>query len=249
MGIYRTLITLFVVFYLGTFQVIGQTESIDSLDINSKKFKVGEYIIPSSMMAYGYVSLFSQKVRSFDYTVQEKLSSDKKFSLDDYLIFGPLVSHGILEIAGIKSENTLADQIGLYGLSTALNALLVYPVKRLTVRERPDGSDLHSFPSGHTSNAFVGAEFFWQEHKTNSPILALVGYFMATATGYLRIYNNKHWMSDVLTGAGTGIVSTKLVYYLYPKIRKHIFKDHENITAAPFAHSGFAGVFISVRLE
>ncbi|MNL72165.1 hypothetical protein D3C87_1974290 [compost metagenome] len=34
------------------------------------------------------------------------------------------------------------------------------------------------------------------------------------------MYNNKHWLSDVVAGAGFGILSTKVAYYLYPRLKK-----------------------------
>jgi membrane-associated phospholipid phosphatase len=52
----------------------------------------------------------------------------------------------------------------------------------------------------------------------------IAGYAMAFSTGYLRMYNNKHWLSDVIAGAGIGIASTKLAYWLYPKIESKLFK-------------------------
>lgn len=68
-----------------------------------------------------------------------------------------------------------------------------------------------------------------------------LGYTMATGTGFLRIYNNRHWLTDVITGAGIGIFSVKLSYWLYPKIftekrnRKGVFVaplyDGKNIGA------------------
>jgi membrane-associated phospholipid phosphatase len=43
---------------------------------------------------------------------------------------------------------------------------------------------------------------------------------MATATGVLRVMNNRHWLSDVITGAGIGILTTKFSYWLYSKWEK-----------------------------
>jgi membrane-associated phospholipid phosphatase len=48
---------------------------------------------------------------------------------------------------------------------------------------------------------------------------------MATATGFLRMYNDKHWFSDVMAGAGIGILSTKIAYWLYPLLKNVIFKN------------------------
>ena len=68
----------------------------------------------------------------------------------------------------------------------------------------------------------VGAEIFWQEYNHKSKWLASSGYLIAATTGYLRMYNNKHWFSDVVAGAGIGILSTKITYWLLPKIMSKI---------------------------
>jgi membrane-associated phospholipid phosphatase len=85
---------------------------------------------------------------------------------------------------------------------------------------RPDGSTYNSFPSGHTSTAFMGAQFMWEEYKDVSPWYGIAGYAVATTTGVLRLYNNRHWVSDVVTGAGIGMLSTKAAYWLYPKLQR-----------------------------
>ncbi|GEP93672.1 hypothetical protein SAMN05660909_05620 [Chitinophaga terrae (ex Kim and Jung 2007)] len=40
----------------------------------------------------------------------------------------------------------------------------------------------------------------------------------AVFTGVYRTVNDKHWVSDVVAGAGFGILSTELAYWLFPKI-------------------------------
>lgn len=54
-----------------------------------------------------------------------------------------------------------------------------------------------------------------------SPWYSVAGYTIATATAYSRLLNNRHWISDVLAGAGIGILSTELGYW----ITGLIFKD------------------------
>jgi membrane-associated phospholipid phosphatase len=90
----------------------------------------------------------------------------------------------------------------MYAMSLGLANIVVMPVKHWTAERRPDSSDLLSFPSGHTATAFVSAEFLRQEYKHLSPWITTGGYAMAVLTGYLRMYNNKHWLSDVAAGAG-----------------------------------------------
>lgn len=90
---------------------------------------------------------------------------------------------------------------------------MVNTLKQTTNVERPDGSNKHSFPSGHTATAFMTATMFTKEYGHKSPWVGVGAYSVATATGLMRMANNKHWLSDVLTGAGIGILSTEVGYY------------------------------------
>jgi membrane-associated phospholipid phosphatase len=56
------------------------------------------------------------------------------------------------------------------------------------------------------------------------PAIAIGGYALATATGALRMANNKHWASDVAMGAAIGIASAELAYWAYPKLKKSLNK-------------------------
>ena len=95
--------------------------------------------------------------------------------------------------------------------------------KNLTKVERPDGSARNSFPSGHTATAFMGAELLRREYWNVSPWIGIAGYAVAAGTGFFRIYNNRHWLTDVLAGAGVGILSVQAAYWLYPAISKTFF--------------------------
>jgi membrane-associated phospholipid phosphatase len=119
----------------------------------------------------------------------------------------------------------------------------VFPVKSFTAENRPDGSNRLSFPSGHTACAFMSAEFLRQEYKDVSPWYGIAGYAAAAGTGFLRMYNNKHWLSDVVAGAGVGIISTRLSYWIYPVIKKKLFKDKDVHTLVmPMYQQGSLGV-------
>jgi membrane-associated phospholipid phosphatase len=125
-----------------------------------------------------------------------------------------------MNIGGIESRHKLFDMAILYTLSNVLNAGVVYGAKNITTRERPDRSDNHSFPSGHASTAFVAAEFLHQEYKDKSIWISVGGYGIATLVSAARMYNNQHWVSDVVAGAGIGILSTKIAYWSYPYLQK-----------------------------
>ncbi len=87
------------------------------------------------------------------------------------------------------------------GVSSATTIGLKYTVKR----ERPDGSDNHSFPSAHTMLAFEGATFI---HRRYGFKYAAAAYLGAAFVGYSRIEADKHYLSDVLAGAAIGSLSS-----------------------------------------
>lgn len=162
---------------------------------------------------------------------------------DNYLQYGIGFSVFGLHALGIQGKNNFRDQAMLYLLSNAIMGAIVNPVKRITRLQRPDGYGQNAFPSGHTATAFVRAEFLYQEYKGISPWYGVAGYAMATTVGYVRIYNNKHWMRDVIAGAGIGIASTKLAYMIYPAIQRWLFKNKEIKTAImPFYENRNVGI-------
>ena len=107
-----------------------------------------------------------------------------------------------------------------HAMSVALMAGIVNALKYSAQVERPDGTDLRSFPSGHTATAFMTATMLNKEYGYRSPWIGIGAYSVAAATGLMRMANNKHWLSDVMTGAGVGIVATEMGYYLTDLIFK-----------------------------
>lgn len=185
--------------------------------------KVKSFIVPAVLISYGLVSLGNNAIRTLDFNNRAELQEDHPLfanHVDNYLQFAPMVAVYGLNLAGIKGKHGVVDQTGLYLLSFGIMGATTSIVKRTVDRPRPDGSNNYSFPSGHTANAFAAAEFLNQEYRDVSPWIGYAGYTVATATGVLRLYNNKHWLSDVVAGAGVGIASTKIAYLIYPHLRK-----------------------------
>lgn len=112
-------------------------------------------------------------------------------------------------------------------------------LKDKTHKQRPSGGDFRSFPSGHTSLAFAAAEFMRMEYKDVSPWYGYAAYSVATATGALRMFNKVHWFSDVLAGAGVGILSTKISYFTYPWLKRKLAGKKElNFQVTPVVQNG-----------
>lgn len=87
-------------------------------------------------------------------------------------------------------------------------------------RERPDattspngwGKGGDSFPSLHTTVAFaVGTVFAESGNDEYRWIRRIIGYGVAGATGYVRVQENVHWLSDTVAGAALGIATARFV--------------------------------------
>lgn len=142
-----------------------------------------------------------------------QLLSDFKTGIDDYLqFFGPTAVVG-LKLAGVEGRSDWPRLLANAALSYGIMAGFVNGIKYTAKEMRPDGSTANSWPSGHTATAFVGATLLHKEYGlTRSPWYSVAGYGLATATGVMRVLNNRHWVSDVMSGAGIGILSTELGY-------------------------------------
>lgn len=184
--------------------------------------------IPVGMIGVGALTAFSPTLKKANLFVREEIYMDRtnqnQFHLDNYTLFAPAVAVYALNLAGIKGKNNFVDRSIMYVMSNAIANGLVFSTKKLAGVTRPDSSDHYSFPSGHTAEAFVSAEFMRQEYKDVSPWLGVAGYTAAVATGVLRMYNNKHWLNDVVVGAGVGVLSVRLSYWLYPVLKNTILQ-------------------------
>ena len=221
--VYSTFLSVLV---FGQTQFNKQDSSLYShgLKIRSSSYKSAKsYILPLALTAYGLVALENDGLRSLNISTKNEIVEDHpgfKSSVDNYLQFSPAAATFALKLSGYQGEHNTWKSARLYLTSSILMAGSVYLLKNATQVVRPDGTSHSSFPSGHTATAFSGAEFMHQEFKHSNPILSYTGYLAAGATGVLRMYNNKHYLSDVITGAGVGILTTKLAYWLDSKLFK-----------------------------
>ena len=142
-----------------------------------------------------------------------QLVTDFKTGIDDYTqFFGPAMTVG-LKLGGYEGRSDWPRLLASAAASYAIMAGFVNGIKYSAKEMRPDGSTANSWPSGHTATSFVGATLLHKEYGlTRSPWWSVAGYGVATATGVMRVLNNRHWISDVMSGAGIGIMSTELGY-------------------------------------
>ena len=181
---------------------------------------VGVPIFVAGILAKKEKRAFRQDYKNS--SVKTRLVTHFKSSVDDYLqYFSPVLTVG-MKIGGVEGRSDWLRFGASAAMSYGIMAGLVNTIKYTAKEMRPDGSTANSWPSGHTATAFVGATILHKEYGlTRSPWFSVLGYSTATATAIMRVLNNRHWVSDVLSGAGIGIMSGELGYMIGDLIFKN----------------------------
>ena len=242
-------IFLFLLSLLIVLPCSAQTTS-DSLAVESD-FKAGGLILPLSLIGagtLGFVEPIKEMCVDFQGNVNNWRGDCHSIVVDDYLQYVPLASVYGLSLLGADAKHNYVDRTLEVGVAGVALVGIVGGAKYLIRRERPDGSDFNSFPSGHSAKAFMGAELVRIEYGEEHPWLAVGAYTIATATGALRVYNNHHLLPDVIAGAGVGILSARIGYWLLPYTRRMMHRlTGWDVFVAPAASVEGAGINAVVR--
>lgn len=206
------------IFILLVLSWINLSFSQDKIETQQKTNFHTEYIVSGLLISCGITSFLSEKIRNIDYKTRDFANSNLikiRNRSDDFIQFAPAATVYVLNALNVKGKHSWQNATIIYAGSMAIAGALVLPTKYSVGRLRPDNSAYNSFPSGHTATAFASAEFLRREYSDVSPWIGVAGYIMATHIGAMRVINNRHWLSDVVAGAGIGILSTSLSYYIY----------------------------------
>lgn len=188
-----------------------------------KELRCRQFVIPLFFIGIGFLGVLFKELHSYiDMGIRDWILSIgvSHTLVADYLQHAPVVVVYMLGFCGIKGKHNLRDKTVILLLSYIVSTLLVHSLKYMLGVMRPDGSAFNAFPSGHTTTAFMSAEFFWLEYKDRFKFLGKLGYLTASATGLLRIYTNRHWLTDVIAGTGFGILSTRLSYLIFLQVKQ-----------------------------
>lgn len=214
------------------------------------KFNPVQLIVPGTLIGVGVIGLECDWMKYQNKEIKEELQEniDKKFTIDDFSQYVPMVATYGLNLCGVKGKHGYGDLTIILGTAYSLMGITVNVTKNLTKVERPDGSARNSFPSGHTATAFMGAELLRREYWKVSPWIGVAGYAVAAGTGFFRIYNNRHWLTDVLAGAGVGILSVQAAYWLYPVVSKTFFRKQylKNTFISPYLSEQSKGLSCTI---
>lgn len=218
----------FLIFWLKSYGQPSDSLSID-YSSNQSRFKWKQLIIPTALIGYGVIGIESDQIKYFNSEIKDELKEniDEKVTIDDFSQYLPALSVYGLNFSGVKGKNDITDRTIIISTAYLVMTTSVLSLKSITKVQRPDGSSFNSFPSGHTATAFVGAEFLWQEYKDKSIWYGISGYIVAAGTGFFRMYNDRHWFTDVAAGAGIGILSTKFAYWIFPYLNKKFIKTEK----------------------
>ncbi len=219
----------------------------DTIPIVRYDFKATRLILPLSLITVGALGTAIDGMH--DYHLFTRSEKNNPLKVDDYMEWGMFGWVFVNDLIG-KEKHNWVDQFFLLGMAEGMNALMVQSLKTWVNEPRPDGGN-YSFPSGHTANAFLGAHLNFKEFKDSSMLQALSGYPLAAFVAFARVYSNRHWVADVVAGAGFGILSVELSYLAYFPIRNAIVKglnkkkQHTALIIAPTIHPGGAGLYLS----
>ncbi|MDR6736699.1 phosphatase PAP2 family protein [Sphingobacterium sp. 2149] len=222
----------------------NESNNLDSLD---KMYKPNykTMIIPSLCIGYGILSLTNPRIQEINSSTRFEIGehSLSHINFDNYTQFVPGALVYGLNAIGIKGIHGFRDRNLILATTLLISTAIVTPTKHLVSEERPDGSNNLSFPSGHTATAFATAHFMFREYRAHNLWLSLLGYPFAIFTGTYRTFNDKHWVGDVVAGAGIGILSTELAYWSFPKLSELFSSKREkNSLVLPYYQSNKLGV-------
>lgn len=199
-------------------------------------------IIPGILIGYGLTTIKDNGLYSSYEAQKDvkRVFKGRQSRIDDFLIYSPYIEFAALTLFKVRCKNDLVNTGLLILKSQLIMAAIVFPMKQLTSQMRPYAHDslltakrldenldveafkaqykkdkpnaFHSLPSGHTAQAFCAATVVYREYRHKSPWYGIGAYTLASTVGLYRMINNKHWMSDVITGAGIGILSANIAY-------------------------------------
>lgn len=158
------------------------------------------YLLPAAAVVGGS-SFADDQVKAHFKGHDEHDSLARAGEISSWLYYGPIQA-GIY-IAGEVSDDPKLSDTGKKALASLLGTQsIIQPLKYLTRRRRPDGSNRQSFPSAGAGAASSIIPAVYHEYGL---VPATVTAVSAAFIGFSRIYGNQHHLSDVLAGYAIGL--------------------------------------------
>jgi len=175
---------------------------------DSSVFRPGQLIVPGVLISSG-VGIHCFGHDAIDVPVnnwfQQTLRAGRPaLRFDDYIQYVPITMDLGLGLLGVPAKHGFVDRLVEGSLSCLMLGAVSGLMKEVIDSPRPGGGKHNSFPSGHTDWVFVGATLVRLEYGWGWGAGA---YAIATTVAVMRNYNNRHWLSDCVCGAGLGILA------------------------------------------
>ena len=151
---------------------------------------------------------------------------DHAASISDLFLYGAFV--GTIPLIPVISNKNYSKALKMSLNVISLNGIITNIVKMTVKRQRPDSfyktredadDSFRSFFSGHTSTTFAlgtsNAILLSEAYPEKKKLIWFANLSLATATGYLRIAGDKHYLSDVFCG---GIIGYFVAKYAHEKV-------------------------------
>lgn len=204
--------------------------------LNKTDYAVGVGIVGTTLL-----------IMQFDEDIKEFANKNKSDTLDKlapaFRKFGEFYPPLILLSTGYLFDNEKSIETGIYATEASLLGLgITFVGKNIFARARPytgNGSnswgnesfnkDFSSFPSGHSTVSFATATVIAEMYK-NKKGIAPAAYTLATLAAFSRVYNDKHWASDIFLGSCIGYLTAKTFInvkrnsdsFLGPQLNDHL---------------------------
>ena len=194
----------------------------DSLCVadESCRFRPQQLVAPALLITTGAVGVSNGWFCDRKNDVRDNFEDwrgDRRLKIDEYVQYLPVAAHLGLGFVGADARHSFRERIVVAATGCIIMQNIVSVTKHFVNEKRPDSNATNSFPSGHTATAFVGAEMVRKEY---GDAWGAGAYVIAGSIGFLRLYNDRHWLNDVLAGAGIGILAANAAYWILPAERK-----------------------------
>lgn len=194
----------------------GEETSAEA-DTTGCSFNARRLIVPGALIGIGALGVSIGPFVKARKWVNKEVGYHNMHRVDDYLQYVPLAAYLGLEYCGLKAQRPIVDRTLTAATGFVLMSAVTFGAKKSVRAERPDGSDLSSFPSGHAARAFLGAELIRSDYGTWPGVGA---YVVATGVSAMRLAGQRHWVNDLLAGAGIGVLSARAALWLLPLERR-----------------------------
>ena len=227
------------------------------LIVSPAKWKTRQWI-ELGIVAGAGVLAYTQDEKIQEYFVahqSETADNLSKYIFEPYGRFAPVIIGGLYLGGRLVKDNRLAGTSLTAAKALIISSVGANIVKQLTHRHRPYQDDIpdhanwdgpfssyeyNSFPSGHSTAAFSMATVYALEYSSTIwvPVLS---YTLAAGTAVSRLYDNKHWASDVVIGSALGFVTGRFMW-------KQSRKGNNKVVILPSAGTHFASVTCLIQI-